>query len=1795
MSSKNSSTNTQFVMSSNGKTAVLLPDLNKSTIISIGIPNNGITTSTNYNDTPTKFTFPPNSGNLNFVGSDRVSALTPELKSNKITSFCTSLEYKNNLIQVVVGNNTISRAEFGSFSNVIVPKYEWTTVVMSSNGQYITAISKTHEIYNSSDKGLTFNPITVSNETLGWYFCAMSIDGQYQLASSSSNSLYKSIDFGKTWGSISLIYPASSTTVRWTSVSVSATGQYQTASTSSSGIYFTKNYGQTWNNTNWTNDNWTVLGMSATGQYQTVAGPNPKAICYSGDYGQTFTPTISGIKGRNDNTFNPIKITISASGRYQSICDNLLGIYSSIDYGQSWYLAHETSGGVVFNDIKMSNFYNINTQNNTSTTILINEDGKYQFCGTINGGCFYSDTYGQSWTKNTSFNAQVGSFVYNSLINPTDVILIGIDSLSAVGISKETITVVGNPSTKSNCYQSELTYTPSFRSSIQSTGAHIASSKLTLQFSQMKTIVNNHVFPYWLGMSDYSSDLILFDTNSTSYVNNISTYSYKGTIQPMILMFDPIIPDFCGQTNEYKVSIDPSSISYYFVSDKYIFQNTLKYPLNPVDENGIVKLGEVYTLPLLISTLKFMLINDIKSKSNIIPQFDSNYTLDTSGNFKDLYIGFASTYKTPSSLTLLASQNIVFSNAFNTNGYDIFISNVDSNSYDPSPGIILTTILSKNISPLLSYTISDTTGSSYTGSLNLPIENTPEYLLETILPKLLVNNINSNTSNKYALPQYAIKVETTGSKDNINEIFEATMYQFYLNVNLRNILITLHFSRNKELGNALGITRDLSIFHLNPDKTFTSTNLSKDIMLHEYKGWNYYLLRGEHYLYINPYLVKINEIPSSSNEIPVTRSDLANYYKVQTSTNEDDVYYYTKKNNVDEFFVLIDEKFTYEINLGIQIKVDSGRPESLGFDKLKTEYGLEYYRNPNPDWYVMTNDNNLLQIDTVLQLSINDPNKLSYTFNNSSLSFTSSITLPIQEYSGQKLASTLISLLTRDIALKYPISADVIQITYEPLDNSNTILQHTYSFIIKDNFQLILKTKDNLILASALGVSDDIYMNPVFSPVNSLQSCIQADPHHLPYQFTDNNYSFSSFITLPINATPTNYINQLTTLLIADLKLFTNYKLTNDMLSITYVNGVGYTFLFNPIPNRSATIEFLFNKTVNATLYPAIPIPLSTWAKTFGFTTNLIIRAGTSITSTIPPVVVNPFQITYSLSDVSSNLRINSNITFDENLFAINSDNDIATPLTTLLIQDINQRQSKYTLTQNDISVIYDSGNRTFSFSLLHYPLSLTIHFGLSPFVGINYGCLADITLLNSYRLLSTTISTEPFYVYKDIPMFFYKNKFCTFINSTKNGKGLYALSTGSSFCIDNTICNEVVIQDNTLPLSYYGYNKLPNGNYYEKYNNYVYDTNTQILFLLLSLVTDTFYGSITNNGFVPLNYCTLDRDGNCIPPSLPLYTLNNQTFYIVQKDTLHLLAFSRDSLTEVNCPCKITATIIPTCNEICRSKTSNQLNLPNGSNDPLLCSNPNDDPLTTPCSCYYNGPVNVIIKPMQEYNPFRLIKTYAGIGLKTASDAISNKISSFMLPLWNTVKLCTGLMSSIIYMIVETITTYANPVYVFNLLKNLVSMGAEEAMAQLNKFVTTVVVPGLNAIWNLKDYFINELVKISGIIWENIKVVLKLISDALVSFLFITYRFTKTIIGYTWNKSMQFLGVISDTFLPFIPSSNVLKTNLLLFILLGILAIVFGLDRYLTYLWKFINFIFSLILNFFVNNLVLLKGALLF
>jgi len=1837
------STSTQtsvFFNSSGTYMAVLQPTPSSTQMITIPIPG---TTTTVTGTTCNSLTVYASAGSLGVNWAGRDSYFT-----SSIVAYASSLSYSGTSAQVIIGKDIVGTGPIPlsgtsvALTKATVPNYPWASCSISYEGKYITLLSTNSAIYNSSDYGATFVPIESTAISQGWLFSKMSLTGQYQLACSSTESISNSTDFGKTWGPVSIPYSSSDTNVAWVNVAMSATGQYQSLISNGSGLFFTNNYGKAWSNTNWIKSKLSVIAMSATGQYQTTA--DGTTVYYSSDYGNTFTKSISGFAGCNVN-FAPNQLVISASGQYQLLCDNKSGIYNSADYGQTWTMTW--SGNATFTDANMSNFYSFNN----GVPVIIIQDGLYQFVG-ITTGYFLSRNNGVSWSY-IGTSLIYGSFVYDSLTNPTYVklLLCGNDG-NMYHANMGGVSTPAGYITKANCYQTQLTTTLSFvcHNEITPVAAKATSSKsasssnvayippnvqsavLTVNWNQMtpnNTIASVAPLSTLLGLGSNPATTVLFDTNyeKNAYTTDgTTTNTYVAPIEPIIVLFDQVLPPFCGQNNEYKIGASPSSFIYYFTCPGFAVTNTLDFSRDPVDAYGIVQLGEPYTIDLLVTTLNYLLTQDIMNltKNNVSPVFAFR-KVDRAYVF-----AFDPSFTIPATLTIRTGLNFVLSGCFQTSGYDLVISSVNELIITPPtvPKIYMKNAMSNLTDQTLQYTVKDVTGYLYEGSITTPANgNTPEYLVETILPKLLVNDINKNTNNKYALPQTAFKFESLGTADvDNNNQYYMTRYIFTLEVNIPTVLITLLFvgyagySGNFVLAKALGITKDVSMFNLNYNK-FETTGPVQDnnIIFHQYKGWDYYLIRDNNYLYVNPYLLKMNEIPTPATEIPINRNDLANYYSVNTSDNIDDAYYYTNVNGIDNFYVLIDQHSAFPIDFSVQVNVPSGDPVSSGYVMNQTEdKSLNYYTNPTPDWYVPTNDGNLLQVAVTPVVSIDNPNKLSYTFKQGGTKFTSSVLLPIETYDDLSvLATTLTNLLTTDISAKTPISATSIQIVFQPVDENQSTLLKQFSFSTNNtglntvpyvtppegtsvpvvtptptglpDFQLTLLTSQNSVMQTALGVTGDIVMNPYLDPITT-GSATLVSVYSLAYVFTDSNFTINKFVTLT-KGDLASYAGQLPGLLVNSIIAQTGYTLKPTDMKVVYDTS-GFHFTFAPSVNLNAKLTLSMTKTAGTSLYPSVTVPLTQWAPTFGFTADIVLSPGTTVSSTKTPVLVPMSNVKYSLKDVSSTLSIEGTLEFSDTLFTNNTTGeqvDLVTPLTNLLIDDINSKQSMYVLRQDAINIEYDPGNQTYTMSFIGVPLLCTLYFSKNSLLGINYGCNTDVTFKNSAWTASSVTAINPFLTYKGLAMYFYKAQLCTFVAASPSG--LYPLVTGKTFCLGKP-SNEVTPQDPTLPLSYYGYQNK--GSYYLKYNSYVYDVNGQTLFLLMSLVEDYFYGSVANNGFTPLTSCAVDSNGKCIAPAIPIYKLVNSVFLIVQKETLSLLPFARDELTDPNCPCRIEATIIPTCNEICRSKTSKQLNLEGGSNDPLLCSNPNDDPLTTPCQCYYNGPVNVIVKPMQEFNPFRLIQGYASSGGSSFTAGIANGIKGFMLPLWNTIKLVAGLLSSIIYMIVETITTYANPVYVFGLIGNLLSMGAEEAMGALKKLWSDVISPALSALWGFKDVIFNGITKVAGIIWENVKIVLQKVSAALAAFITTAVSYGKVAITYAWNGAMVVLGGISKTFLPFVPGSDLLKTNILFVLILVILATVWGIDKYIEILYDIIIWLIQFILNFFTTLLFLLKQAIL-
>ena len=228
----------------------------------------------------------------------------------------------------------ISLTDFGTNWVQIDENKEWTSVSLSTSGQYQTAVASGDYIYVSTDFGDTWkkSPDQAINSTSkNWTSVSLSANGQYQTAVASGDCIYVSSDFGVTWTK-----PSGVPNQNWFSVSLSATGQYQLAV--GDDIFATSSdYGVSWSPlTDIKGKIWTCVLVSTSGEYQTALAEND-FIYVSTDFGGTFQKA-------NDQVINSepkkwVSIAISSSCQYQTaVASGTTGeyIYISTDFGNTW-------------------------------------------------------------------------------------------------------------------------------------------------------------------------------------------------------------------------------------------------------------------------------------------------------------------------------------------------------------------------------------------------------------------------------------------------------------------------------------------------------------------------------------------------------------------------------------------------------------------------------------------------------------------------------------------------------------------------------------------------------------------------------------------------------------------------------------------------------------------------------------------------------------------------------------------------------------------------------------------------------------------------------------------------------------------------------------------------------------------------------------------------------------------------------------------------------------------------------------------------------------------------------------------------------------------------------------------------------------------------------------------------------------------------------------------------------------------------------------------------------------------
>ena len=111
-----------------------------------------------------------------------------------------------------------------------LPNLLWTSIAMSDNGKYQSAVSTSNgNVYLSSNFGVNWTTVSVS--AFGSNSISLSSTGQYQsvvfLNNLDTGCVYTSSNFGATWTPRTVIV-FGGINYAFTSISVSASGQYQT-------------------------------------------------------------------------------------------------------------------------------------------------------------------------------------------------------------------------------------------------------------------------------------------------------------------------------------------------------------------------------------------------------------------------------------------------------------------------------------------------------------------------------------------------------------------------------------------------------------------------------------------------------------------------------------------------------------------------------------------------------------------------------------------------------------------------------------------------------------------------------------------------------------------------------------------------------------------------------------------------------------------------------------------------------------------------------------------------------------------------------------------------------------------------------------------------------------------------------------------------------------------------------------------------------------------------------------------------------------------------------------------------------------------------------------------------------------------------------------------------------------------------------------------------------------------------------------------------------------------------------
>jgi len=298
----------------------------------------------------------------------------------------------------------------------------WTSVAISANGQYITAVMDTNNesgfAYISRDYGQTWTTRTqLSGSTLKCGRCAMSSDGKYQIISiaNTGTNYYLSSNYGSSFESKTFTLSTggniSAPSTKWWDIAVSSSGKYILISTysSNSGCYYSKDYGLTWAQVGGIvpTYNYNSVAMSANGQYMMFAPSTSSNTLYvqNNTPGTTGSTVATYLSSDNISGAGFASCAISADGEY-------FVALSSTTSSSNVYIVQPTKTTLTnrysyrSNPIKL-----LNIQGSVNPISLL--DNSVMFS---NQPAILLSAFGQSWSQLDGFSMMSAENIFTSAI-----------------------------------------------------------------------------------------------------------------------------------------------------------------------------------------------------------------------------------------------------------------------------------------------------------------------------------------------------------------------------------------------------------------------------------------------------------------------------------------------------------------------------------------------------------------------------------------------------------------------------------------------------------------------------------------------------------------------------------------------------------------------------------------------------------------------------------------------------------------------------------------------------------------------------------------------------------------------------------------------------------------------------------------------------------------------------------------------------------------------------------------------------------------------------------------------------------------------------------------------------------------------------------------------------------------------------------------------------------------------------------------------------------------------------------